>query len=89
MWHNPEERVKADKARNNELSAAHWHLLRFDSKQIREQMTSYCMTRVTELINRLGGLKEATVAPRVFYESPAGSVQQLALLEDESPYELD
>ncbi len=88
-WHTPEERAKADKARNNELSAVHWHLLRFDSKQIREQMAPYCMTRMTELINRLGGLEETTVAPRVFYESPAGSAQQLALLEDEAPYELD
>ncbi len=81
--------MKADKRRNNELSATHWHLLRFTGEEIREQMAPYCMARTTELINRLGGLKEPTVVPRVFYESPEGSAQQLALLEDESPYELD
>ena len=88
-FHNAADRVKADKERNNELSAAHWHLLRFTGEQIRERMAPYCMTRLTELVNRLGGLEETTVAPRVFYESSAGSVQQLALLEDEAPYELD
>lgn len=88
-FHNTAERVKADKERSNELSAAHWHLLRFTGEQIRERMASYCMTRMTELINRLGGLEEPTVAPRVFYESSAGSAQQLALLDEEAPYEPD
>lgn len=89
-WHTPGERVKADKARNNELSAAHWHLLRFDGEQIREQMASYCLPRITELINRLGGLEEeGAFAPRLFYDLPEGPAQQLALLEGETPYELD
>jgi very-short-patch-repair endonuclease len=89
MWHNPPERVRADKARNNELSSAHWHLLRFNGEEIRERMGPYCIARITELINRLGGLQEETMAPRVFHELPDGSIQQLALFENESPYELD
>lgn len=87
--HNSPERVKADKARNNELSAAHWHLLRFNGEEIRERMGPYCMTRVNELIKRLGGLQEETLAPRVFYELPEGPAQQLALFEDRPSYDFD
>lgn len=88
-WHSQKERIRADNARNNELSAAHWHLLRFNGDEIRERGETYCIARITELINRLGGLQEETVAPRVFYELPDGSAQQLPLLEDQSPYDLD
>ena len=88
-WHSLKERIRADNARSNELATAHWHFLRFNGAEIREQAGSYCMARITELINRLGGLMESTVVPRVFTELAGGSTQQLALLEAESPYELD
>ncbi len=89
MWHSTQERIRADNARNNELATAHWHFLRFNGEEIRERAGTYCIARITELINRLGGPQEATVVPRVFYELPDGSAQQLALFENESPYELD
>lgn len=85
-WHTQKDRIRADNARNNELSAAHWHLLRFNGEEIRERAETYCITRITELINRLGGLQEDTSAPRVFYELPDGPAQQLTLFENESSY---
>jgi len=88
-WHAERERIRTDNDRNNDLTAARWHVLRFNGQEIREAAGTHCISRITELIGRLGGLKEETVVPRVFYELPDGSAQQLALFEKESSYELD
>ena len=88
-WHAERERIRSDNDRNNDLTAARWHVLRFNGQEIREAAGTYCVSRITELIGRLGGLQEETILPRLFYEFPDGSAQQLTLFENGSPYELD
>jgi very-short-patch-repair endonuclease len=86
-WHT--NRSKEDNARNNALTTLDWSILRFDTEQIQEQAATYCISEVTRTINRLGGLLQEAWAPRRFYESPDGPVQQLGLFEEPPDYDLD
>ncbi|MCA9233513.1 MAG: DUF559 domain-containing protein [Planctomycetales bacterium] len=85
---NPEASV-TDNERNNALSAAGWNILRFSSLQINDRAEDYCVPKVLETINRLGGLKEDTIVPRKFYVLQDGTAQQLALFESGADYDLD
>ena len=82
-WHK--NRTKEDNERNNAVASAGWHVLRFDTQQIRETASTYCISEVEKTIRTLGGLEEETLAPRLFYELPEGRAQQLALFEDALP----
>ncbi|OIO91096.1 MAG: hypothetical protein AUK03_11930 [Anaerolineae bacterium CG2_30_64_16] len=86
-WHK--HRTREDNQRNNAVASAGWHVLRFDTRQIRETADAYCISEVIGTINTLGGLQEETLAPRLFYELPEGHAQQLALLEEGPYYHLD
>jgi len=85
-WHK--NRTKEDNERNNAVESAGWHVLRFDTQQIRETAGTYCISRIEQTINTLDGLQEETLAPRLFYELPEGHAQQLALLEEGPDYDL-
>jgi very-short-patch-repair endonuclease len=86
-WHR--NRSREDNERNNAVESAGWHVLRFDTQQIQETADTYCISKVEGTINTLGGPLEETWAPRLFYELPEGPAQQLALLEEQSSYDLD
>jgi len=86
-WHK--NRSREDNERNNAVESAGWHVLRFDTQQIQETADTYCIFKVQRTINTLGGPLEETWAPRLFYELPEGQAQQLALLEEQSSYDLD
>jgi very-short-patch-repair endonuclease len=86
-WHK--NRTRQDNERNNAVASAGWHVLRFNTQQIREAAGTYCISQVETTINTLGGLQEETLTPRLFYELPEGHAQQLALFEDSPPYDLD
>jgi hypothetical protein len=59
-------------------------VLRFNSAQVREQAESYCIGKVEEMVNRLGGLDEETLVSRKFY--PGSGAQQFSLFEREAEY---
>ncbi len=78
---NPEKSPK-DNMRNNDLEAAGWKVLRFSTKQVREQMAEYCIPNIVKTIKNLGGLDEGGLIPRtVDLNAPEGS-RQLGLFDN-------
>ncbi len=88
-WHADRQRIPEDNVRQNALAAAGWHVLRFNGRQIREQARDYCLPKILETIDQLGGLSGEGMVPRRFYPTPGGAAQQLALFEDGIEYDLD
>jgi very-short-patch-repair endonuclease len=86
-WHAKRERIPLDNQRDNDLQSLNWHVLRFNGKQIREEASSYCMGKIEEVINRLGGLADESVVPRIFF--PQSNAQQLSLFEQSGKYLID
>lgn len=80
-YHLQPERVIADNQRNNDLASDGWHVLRFNTAQIKEQRGTYCLSRIVETINRLGGLDDDGIIPREFY-TQQGHSQQLSLFNE-------
>ncbi len=89
-YHIGKEEGQRDRQRNNALATAGWHVLRFNTQEIRERMTDYCVPRLLEVVNRLGGLQYERDIPRIFYRTAQGDVeQQLTLFEDSEEYDAD
>ena len=63
-YHLKKENVFYDKERDNTLATAGWHVLRFPTHQIREEIDSYCLPTIVETVNRLGGIDEGRILPR-------------------------
>lgn len=64
FWHANPEKAEQDNLRDNDLKVEGWQVLRFNTKQIQEQATDYCVSTVAETINNLGGVDEGKVIPR-------------------------
>ncbi len=88
-WHGDRPQILADKKRQNDLTSTGWHILRFGSWQIREQMTSYCLPKIKKTITRYGGIVSPGRSPRKFYSFPPDDLQQLSLFEAKAGYDLD
>jgi very-short-patch-repair endonuclease len=89
LWHLGRPHSAADNRRQNALSSAGWRILRFDTHQIREEMTSYCVPEVRDIISGLKGIADEGLVSRRFYTLPEGAAQQLTLFEAEAEYDLD
>lgn len=63
-WHANPEKARQDNVRDNALKTAGWRVLRFTTKQIREEMSAYTLPKIVGNINRLGGIDEGKVIPR-------------------------
>ena len=50
--------------RDNDLKVLGWEVFHFNSHQIQEQMTEYCLPTVVKKINALGGVEEGKPVPR-------------------------
>ena len=59
-----------------------WTVLRFNSKQIAEEMETYCLPAIVENINKLGGVDEGYLVVRHANLDPAGPVQ-LSMFDNE------
>ena len=57
-WHADPEKAAIDNLRDNDLESRGWQQLRFTSRQVQEQMTDYCIPKITETVNYLGGVDE-------------------------------
>lgn len=54
-WHSNPERAREDNARNNFLEQRGWHVLRFNSGQLNQELAG-CVQGVRNTIHRCGGL---------------------------------
>lgn len=86
-WHADRERIPLDNQRDNDLQSLGWRVLRFNGKQINEGASAYCLGKIEEMINRLGGLTDEGMVPRVFY--PQSQAQQLSLFEESPDYDAE
>jgi very-short-patch-repair endonuclease len=80
-WHSDPERIPLDNYRDNELQTVGWRHLRFNTKQIREELAEYCVPKIQENIAGLGGL-EKQIAENVIGDSSAPMDWQQLLLFD-------
>jgi len=87
-WHSEKNRIPIDNQRDNDLTSRGWHILRFNGQQIREELGSYCLGKIAETVNTLGGLSEANIVPRIFYPAADGTILQLTLFDgDDAEYD--
>jgi very-short-patch-repair endonuclease len=80
-WHTDPERIPLDNLRDNDMETAGWKLLRFNTRQIHEQMAEYCLPTIVENVNQLGGVDEGGFLPRHIRLDAPGSMQQLGLFD--------
>jgi len=65
-WHADPRRIPEDNARDNALETAGWSLLRFNGRQINEQMQAYCLPTIKKEIDNLGGvIEEGKLLPKL------------------------
>ena len=86
-WHTMPERANQDYIRQNAIESRGWHVLRFNSEEIREGMETYCLPEIQQTINNQGGLSDESLVPRIFY--PRTGATQLSLFEEAAPYTVD
>ena len=89
-WHSDPARIPKDNLRYNDLQTGGWKVLRFNTYQIREEMTEYCLPTVVENIGKLGGVDEGRLASRRIHLLQGKVASQLSLFEQEAPpYDID
>ena len=69
-WHVGREKAPLDNLRDNDLHSAGWSLLRFSTHQIREQLSDYCVPKIADTVNELGGIEEGNILPRLAASRP-------------------
>lgn len=74
-WHATPKRASLDNLRQNDLHATGWRTLRFGTSQIREEMGQYCVPKIVQTINKLGGIDEGAVPRRIPVRGADGSYQ--------------
>ncbi len=88
MWHAVRSQIPLDNQRDNSIQTIGWHVLRFNSHQIREEMELTCLPTIHHMVNELGGVnEEILVNPTSYKPKPTGKV----LMEADSgaEYNLD
>ena len=86
-WHTVPDRANQDYIRQNAIESRGWHVLRFNSKEIREGMEAYCLPEIQKTINNQGGLSDEGLVPRIFYTKTSST--QLSLFEEAASYNVD
>ena len=81
-WHANPERAAEDNVRDNDLETAGWDLLRFNTRQIKEQMAEYCVPAIVQKVNSLGGIDEGGVLPRKIDLNARRGLYQPGLFDD-------
>ena len=70
-YHIGVEQSKSDNLRNNHLESNGWHVLRFNTQAILEQMKSYCIPTIKDMTDRLGGISDVLMRKPNFLHSRA------------------
>ena len=82
-WHATPEKAALDNLRDNDLEGVGWQQLRFTAHQVHEQMSEYCVPKMAEMINRLGGVtEEGKFMPRKIDLNAPDRAQQLGLFDN-------
>lgn len=79
-WHSQPGHIAEDNERDNMLTSSGWSILRFNSRQVWDEMPA-CVSRVSETIHRYGGLITAEGRP-MLHEASGGPQQQLSLFQE-------
>lgn len=74
-WHANSGKARADNRRDNDLQANGWKLLRFGTSQVRDELADYCVPKIVDAINAMGGLDEGAIPRRIPVKQPDGSYQ--------------
>lgn len=75
-WHvATKAQIEKDKLRDNDLTTQGWRVLRFNTGQLEEKLSEYCLPKITENINNLGGIKEGEFVTRKIDLKRAGGIQ--------------
>jgi very-short-patch-repair endonuclease len=88
-WHADPDRIPEDNQRDNNLTRAGWHILRFNGSQIREAGMDYCIPNVMATINTLGGMNTGKFVARRFNAEDPEGYQQMVLFESPPTYRVD
>lgn len=85
-WHANPKKAESDNLRDNDLESVGWQSLRFNTRQIREQMEEYCIPTIAKTVNNLGGIQEEGqyVARKIELKAPEYTYQ-LGLFDDYTP----
>lgn len=81
-WHVNPEKATQDNIRDNSLVASGWKVLRFNTIQIKESTIEYCVPKVVETINNLGGVDEGGILPKKIDTNKSTGNYQLSLFDD-------
>jgi very-short-patch-repair endonuclease len=75
LWHANRSQIPLDNQRDNSIQTIGWHVLRFNSYQIREEMDQTCLPTIHHMVDELGGLSdEILVNPTTYYPKPTGKI---------------
>lgn len=70
-YHTDKEKSQTDNARNNLLESKGWHVLRFNTHAIKEQMEQYCIPTIKSMTEKLGGMiDEEFLNPTTYVQEP-------------------
>ncbi len=76
-WHHNPEQARLDNFRDNDLASDGWQRLRFSGHRVREALREYCVPKIIENINNLGGVDEGNqFGRRVDLKLPGSSFQR-------------
>ncbi len=75
FWHANPEKAAEDNLRDNDLKTEGWRVLRFNTSQVKESTSEYCIPTIAENINKLGGIKEGKFITRKIDLKQSGGVQ--------------
>lgn len=81
-WHANPERAEIDNRRDNALKMSGWTVLRFNTHQVCEEATEYCLPTIAKTINSLGGVDENGAVPRRIELPNERGMQQKSLFDD-------
>ncbi|MDM8524296.1 DUF559 domain-containing protein [Desulfococcaceae bacterium HSG8] len=75
FWHANPQKAAQDNLRDNELKTEGWRVLRFNTSQVKESASEYCIPTISKNINKLGGIKEGKFIARKIDLKESGGVQ--------------
>jgi very-short-patch-repair endonuclease len=74
-WHLGAEGARRDRLRDNLLESSGWHILRFNTQEIQQEM-DVVLTRIREAVNRYGGVEDEPGVIRRFHQGKLGPGQR-------------
>lgn len=81
-WHANPQKAAEDNLRDNALEVGGWSLLRFTTAQIMDRLNEYCIPKIVDKINALGGVDEGGQVPRRIELPDQLGLRQRGLFDD-------